>query len=353
MQDVERGHCAGPFRTRREVSDFVGTEAWIPTERFGVVQKEKTRGVDNAAVNSGSELNGATAVSEKLFLPSTDANVGMVKMLARRLGSAELAGWVLDEARAYRQIPIAPRHRKYAVIAVVEPATNDPAFFVMIGHSFGLVAAVYNFNRRAALITDFLQKCFMVAARNYYDDKFGFTSMAAAPQEVMIVRDLHRWLGVDYAEDKVQCSANPVVLGIGYDLRAKKLYVTPEREEDILRTIDDILADAVLNPACAAKLKGRLEHVATHFWGRFGRTFLRALSERQYGGGHVVTPAISRSLRFWRWLLRRGGRPRDWVSGEGALSDYVAFTDGFFPDPRETEGDRQPRVACAGEGFRR
>ena len=26
------------------------------------------------------------------------------------------------------------------------------------------------------------------------------------------------------------------------------------------------------------------------------------------------------------------------------LSDYVVFTDGFFPDPRELGGDRQPRV---------
>ena len=38
----------------------------------------------------------------------------------------------------------------------------------MVGHSFGLVFAVYNYNRRSAAITD------IVAAFNLYDDKYGF-----------------------------------------------------------------------------------------------------------------------------------------------------------------------------------
>ena len=46
-----------------------------------------------------------------------------------------------------------------------------PKFFVMIGHSFGLVAAVYNYNRRSAAI---LVHLFNVVAFNFYDDKYGF-----------------------------------------------------------------------------------------------------------------------------------------------------------------------------------
>lgn len=44
----------------------------------------------------------------------------------------------------------------------------------MVGHSFGLVSSVYNYNRRSAAITDILRRIFFVAAFNFYDDKYGF-----------------------------------------------------------------------------------------------------------------------------------------------------------------------------------
>ena len=125
------------------------------------------------------------------------------------------------------------------------------------------------------MITDYLQLAFKIAARNYYDDKFGFTEASLVKLEVDVVRDLHRWLGADFSEDKIQYGMQPVILGIGYDLKQMRLFVTPERKEDLLCAIDSVLESGTLTPAFAAKLKGRLEHVAAHFWGRFGRTFLR------------------------------------------------------------------------------
>ena len=44
----------------------------------------------------------------------------------------------------------------------------------MIGHSFGLVSAVYNYNRRSALVNEILQMIFMLISLNFYDDKYGF-----------------------------------------------------------------------------------------------------------------------------------------------------------------------------------
>ena len=66
LKDVAAGFSAGPFRSRREVSAFVGTRDWVPTERFGIRQRDKTRGIDNAAGGAGSELNCATVPTEKL-----------------------------------------------------------------------------------------------------------------------------------------------------------------------------------------------------------------------------------------------------------------------------------------------
>ena len=53
------------------------------------------------------------------------------------------------------------------MVALKDPSTGKVAFFVMVGHSFGLVSAVYNYNRRSAAITDILRRVFSVAAFNF------------------------------------------------------------------------------------------------------------------------------------------------------------------------------------------
>ena len=134
LEDVAEGAAVGPFFEESEVSEFVGDDHWIPTQRFEVVQKNKLRGVDSATSNG---INMATVVTEKLELPSTDANVAVIKWLRSRLPDKALRGWVLDERRAYRQVPISPGHRKWSVVALKDPSTGKVAFFVMVGHRSG------------------------------------------------------------------------------------------------------------------------------------------------------------------------------------------------------------------------
>ena len=69
-------------------------------------------------------------------------------------------------------IAVSPTHRKFSIVVVRNPK-GGVSFFVMIGHSFGLVSAVYNYNRRSALIDDILKHIFEVASNFYFDDKFG------------------------------------------------------------------------------------------------------------------------------------------------------------------------------------
>ena len=65
MEDVAEKVTVGPFYTVPEVSAFVGSEVWVPTQRFEVVQKNKVRGVDSATTNG---VNMATEIQEKLDL---------------------------------------------------------------------------------------------------------------------------------------------------------------------------------------------------------------------------------------------------------------------------------------------
>ena len=129
--------------------------------------------VDSARSN---RVNDATERTEKLRLNTTDFNVGLIKKLRKMKKVGKLAAWVLDEKRAYRQIPVAPEHRKFAVVAVLDPDSGELCYFVMVGHSFGLLSAVYNYNRRSALLTDILRLVFLVPALNTTTTSMGSTT---------------------------------------------------------------------------------------------------------------------------------------------------------------------------------
>ncbi|OLP88302.1 hypothetical protein AK812_SmicGene30386 [Symbiodinium microadriaticum] len=274
LEDVAEGAAVGPFFQESEVSEFVGDDHWIPTQRFEVVQKNKVRGVDSATSNG---INMATVVTEKLELPSTDANVAVIKWLRSRLPDKPLRGWVLDERRAYRQVPISPGHRKWSVVALKDPSTGKVAFFVMVGHSFGLVSAVYNYNRRSAAITDILRRVFSV---------------------------VHWWLGARFDQQKLQLCPDPTILGVTYDLEQYLLKIKKSRKKELFDEISMILEHEELSPGQAGKLRGKLMFGASQLWGKVGRAFLRALSDRQYSRKTMdtaLTPALIYSLYKWQW----------------------------------------------------
>ena len=332
MEDVEEAVSLGPFFTSSEVTAIVG-DPWIPTQRFEVVQKNKVRGVDSATVNG---INTASSVSEKLDLPSTDVNVSALRWLRSNVDGEAIAGWVLDERKAYRQIAIRPDHRKWSVISLRQPSSGKTAFFVMVGHSFGLVSSVYNYNRRSAAITDILRRLFFVAAFNFYDDKYGFEPGQTIESAFQCAQKVHWWLGAQFDAKKLQMSSAPTILGVTYDLEGMRLLIKQKRKEEIIDEIDSIMSSGILPPGQAGKLRGKLMFGASQLWGKVGRAFLRALSERQYSNfsSVKVNSAISRSLVEWKFLLE-SGPPRPIEAVEDKLVDAVVFTDGSFPDGKE------------------
>ena len=150
IEDVQECSCLGPFSQEAQVTEILGCEDWIPTQRFEVVQKNKVRGCDSATTNM---INQVTKITEKLQLPSTVTNVAALRMLRSIKPDEKLAGWVLDELKAYRQVAVRPDHRKFSVICLKNPKSGAPNFFIMVGHSFGLASS----NRRSAAINEFLR----------------------------------------------------------------------------------------------------------------------------------------------------------------------------------------------------
>ena len=112
-------------------------------------------------------------------------------------------------------------------------------------------------------------------------------------------------------------------------------------KEEIVDEIESIMSSGILPPGQAGKLRGKLMFGASQLWGKVGRAFLRALSERQYSSfsSVKVNSAINRSLNEWKFLLE-GGLPRPIDLVEKKLVDAVIFTDGSFPDGKEGAPDK-------------
>ena len=117
-------------------------------------------------------------------------------------------------------------------------------------------------------------------------------------------------LGVEYGADKRQAGTEVDILGISYRFLANCLVIHARWRQHILENLETTLRADSLEPAAAAKLKGRLGFVSDHFWGRYGRACLLAISERQYSRmapPYSLTAPLRAALQFWNWLLRRGG----------------------------------------------
>ena len=77
---------------------------------------------------------------------------------------------------------------------------------------------------------------------------------------------------------------------------------------------------------------------ASQLWGKVGRAYMLALSERQYTKTYRenLDQALLLTLRAWLKLLDRAPR-RNLVPEDTTGTDYVLFTDGYHPDRRHNE----------------
>ena len=232
LTDVDNGYCQGPFWEESEVTAAVGSNLWVPTPRWPLIQHDKVRAIDAGNV---SRVNDLAAITERLELPSTDITITAVRSMldrlkARNQGSEKLRAWVIDEEHAYRGIGIHPSQKRFAVVAMKDPASGKVAFFLMTGHAFGWSAAVYNFNRRARLKQEILRKLFYLPCWAYYDDLYGLETDETVDNAVAVARKVHELLGILYGEHKVKQGPDVDLLGVAFRLPNLKVGITARGE---------------------------------------------------------------------------------------------------------------------------
>eukprot|EP00435_Cladocopium_sp_Y103_P040661 s2321_g11.t1 len=126
--------------------------------------------------------------------------------------------WVLRRkiVNRVRGVPVADNLRKIWEATIADVA--EKSCQGRSSHSFGLVSAVYNYNRRSAAINEFLVSIFGLVAFSFYDDKYGFEPSPPVASARLVAECVHFWLRAKFDQKKLQLSSTPTVLGVTCNL---------------------------------------------------------------------------------------------------------------------------------------
>ena len=347
---MKEGFCDGPFSSQ-QVTEQLGTDEWIPLRRFGIEQKTKIRGVDDASDNL---VNSTSSREEKLEISSVDRIIATARYWETVLPGIRLGAWALDERKAYRTVPVHPEQRRFSVVAIVNPNKDNEGiphpyveYYIMNGHCFGFTNAVYNYCRRPLALRFVLREIFGIMTDDYVDDRWGIEPRDTIESSYRTTVSVTRLLGIQTQDDKAQGPpetidmnsddakepwTRPELLGVIIDLDRHEAQIKPKRRELLLGEINAILEPSCrkLSPGQASKLRGKLQFTTSTLFGRTGRAYMRALAERQYENakrGLAINEAIEEALRGWLHILENG-RPRPIPDRPGGPADAVIFTDG-------------------------
>ena len=286
--EVEQGWIDGPYWDEQSVTDRLGTDSWICTRRFPIVQGPKVRIIDDC-LQSG--LNSAYATYNKLRLMDADAFISLVLLIVKcshqpggkiKLDSGEelgvrrhpdwgdgvhLLGKTLDLASAYKQLGCRPDTKFNRVLVVWCPERKAPAFFVSTALMFGATSAVFSFNRCSASLWHLAVTMGSVCCTVYFDD-FPCAEPAASSGSAQdfMVGLLSTCLGWNVAlqpKKNLPFSRTFALLGIELSLSAADQGVLevrnkPDRVVELRAELDRLLNQGYLKRSEASALHGRL-----------------------------------------------------------------------------------------------
>ena len=84
-----------------------------------------------------------------------------------------------------------------------------------------------------------------------------------------LVLSISKWLGI-WMSEKTEWGQNVRIFGIIFDLRSGVLAIKPTRREDLKLEITRALEEDLFPPGAAAKMRGKLLFISSHYSGRHG-----------------------------------------------------------------------------------
>ncbi|CAE6914648.1 unnamed protein product [Symbiodinium sp. CCMP2592] len=339
-------------------------EGWLPVRRFGIVQKAKTRSIDDLAENS---VNCAYAVSDRISLRALDELVWLAITLfkifiAKGEVSIPLSDgdhlrfpvhsfWralkpdalqpslkTVDLKSAYKQLAVSPRDRCLSIVAIKDPVSRLAFGFESRTLLFGATSSVVSFNRVARLLQRVLI-ALQVLACNYFDDYPVLEVLPLCNNTQSTVRAALDLLGFAWAEDKdLPFSHEAELLGVRVDLGSfgvVKIGNKPERATAIAEAVDSVLSAGHLDPKTLPSLFGRLQFAEGQLHGRLGRLALADLRACTMSSqAKTLDATAEQALCNYRSRVL-GGTPRIVPACVGSRRSVI-FTDGAYEPTNET-----------------
>ena len=281
LEEVEAGWLEGPLSLQ-------SVPATSPiSRRFGLVQKEKVRLIDDF---SASGVNSYVNVFESPSLHTIDV---VAAMLAYWNGekntvgnSAGLRIRTFDLSSAYRQLALSAKGRESAYIAVYDPHKRCTAYFACGAVPFGAIRSVHSFLRLARFWWLGVVCCDLMWT-SYFDDFIVITQPELMQSTGSVITSLFWLTGWIFAEEgkkatpfDISCKALGVVFDVS-DASTGKLLVgnTNERIEELRTDILGTIDDGFIMGVKARSLQGRMLFADSQIFGRVGRRCTRVLSK--------------------------------------------------------------------------
>ncbi|CAE7679056.1 RE2 [Symbiodinium sp. CCMP2592] len=339
-------------------------EGWLPVRRFGIVQKAKTRSIDDLAENS---VNCAYAVSDRISLRALDELVWLAItlfkiFLAKGEVSIPLSDgdhlrfpvhsfWralkpealqpslkTVDLKSAYKQLAVSPRDRCLSIVAIKDPVSGLAFGFESRTLLFGATSSVVSFNRVARLLQRVLV-ALQVLACNYFDDYPVLEVLPLCNNTQSTIRAVLDLLGFTWAEDKdLPFSHEAELLGVRVDLGCfgvVKIGNKPERATSIADAVDSVLKAGHLDPKTLPSLFGRLQFAEGQLHGRLGRLALADLRACTMSSQAKTLDATAVQALCNLRSRVLGGTPRIVPACVGSRRSVI-FTDGAYEPTSET-----------------
>ena len=329
MKERDSGLLVGPI----DVSTI--PQGATLTRRFGVLQKDKVRPIDDY---KASLVNSAVTQVEVVTLHGIDhiASLGSSMMKAANgcedKQSLEAKCW--DLASAYKQIPLSDdAYECDSYIVIFNPVTAKPEVYKQAVLPFGSIASVTAFLRCAMGIWHVGSSLLKLTWTSYFDDFLSMSPKCLNRHTELSVSTFFRLLGWKLSEDKLvpydQCCK---VLGVEIDLCSSpsgrfEVKNTESRKEELICFIKEVLSSMTLAKPDGERLRGRLQFASNQLFGKRFRNCLKELNIHVSRGFKRVSDDLAASLNLMVSLLTENmPRPVD-----ANFSDWVhIYVDASF-----------------------
>jgi len=307
--DVQKDVAIGAM-TEPEVLSSKHVQNFLLTRRIPVREEKaagwRTRVADHA---TESAVNIATSLRDRMRHDTVDVMVWFMLVLMNIGGG--IKSWKRDVKRAFKRVPIAVRHAKFAGAAWM--CDNVAWFSQHLGMPFGTTSAGHGWHRLANVVIAVARRIVRVVVGRYVDDMFGCDRETTRRTGGWCIDVLFQLFGIPLDPEKShEYGAVVELLGVlispWTDQQLVSVQVTVEKAHKWIHSLEECLERGSCDAGMSGKFAGRLSFACCVAADRVGRNFIGPFYAQQHApmAEDVISVRWKRCAKFWiKYLTER------------------------------------------------